>query len=139
MSSPEKTRKPLSPLLRWGLLLSGFIAVVLGVIGIFLPVLPTVPFLLLAAACFARSSDRFFNWLVDHAHLGPMVKPYLDGNGLRAKTKIKAIMLIWVSIAFSIYLLEGKYWIQAILILVASGVSIYLVRLPTLDPDNTSD
>ena len=115
----------------------GLIAVALGVIGIFLPVLPTVPFLLLAAACFTRSSERFYTWLLDHAHLGPIVQPYLDGEGLKRSTKFKAIGLIWVSIAISIYLLGDRAWLQVALVLIAFGVSIYLLRLPTLEAEDT--
>lgn len=124
--------KPLSPALRWSLLAIGLTAVALGVLGIFLPVLPTVPFLLLATACFARSSERFYSWLLDHAHLGPMVRPYLEGKGLSRRSKQKAIALIWASILFSM-LLVGKPWVQGLLILIALGVTGYLLRLPTVD------
>ena len=70
-----------SLILRYVLLAIGWLSVALGVIGIFLPVLPTTPFLLLAAACFARSSPRFYQWLVEHPRLGPWIRDYLDGNG----------------------------------------------------------
>lgn len=71
MPSPVGNR-PL--ILRYALLAIGWLSVVLGVIGIFVPVLPTTPFLLLAAACFARSSPRFYRWLVEHPRLGPWIK-----------------------------------------------------------------
>lgn len=129
--------KQLSPTLRVLLIAAGFISVALGILGIFLPVLPTVPFLLLAAACFTRSSEKFYTWLVDHAHLGPIVQPYIDGAGLKQSTKIKAITLIWVSIAFSVYLLGDRVWVQGVLVLVAFGVTLYLVRLPTLEAEDS--
>jgi uncharacterized membrane protein YbaN (DUF454 family) len=135
MGSTEKQPKQLSSATRWFLLVSGFIAVALGVIGIFLPVLPTVPFLLLAAACFTRSSDKFYRWLIDHAHLGPMVQPYLDGEGLKRSTKGKAIGLVWISITISVILLSDRFWLQAVLIVIALGVTVYLLRLPTLETD----
>ncbi len=131
--SPEQTSRQLTPILRWTLLLSGFIAVALGVLGIFLPVLPTVPFLLLAVACFTRSSERFYNWLIDHAHLGPMIRPYLDGNGLKRTTKFKAVGLVWISITISVLLISARPWLQGTLILIALGVTIYLLRLPTTE------
>ena len=67
---------------RYLLLAIGWLSVALGVIGIFLPVLPTTPFLLLAAACFVRSSRRFYIWLVTHPHLGPWIRDYLEGLSL---------------------------------------------------------
>lgn len=127
--------KQLSPTLRALLVAAGFACVVLGVLGIFLPVLPTVPFLLLAAACFTRSSEKFYAWLIDHAHLGPIVRPYLDGAGLKRSTKFKAISLIWVSIAISIYLLGGRTWVQATLFVIACCISLYLANLPTIERD----
>lgn len=124
-------RKHLAPALRWALLLAGLAAVALGVIGIFLPVLPTVPFLLLALACFTRSSERCYAWLLDHARLGPLVRPYLDGRGMRRATKAKAIALLWASIAVSALLMRQAPGIQAGLLVVALGVTLYLLRLPT--------
>jgi len=138
MSGFEKTDKPLKPLLRWLLLTAGVVAVVLGVVGIFLPILPTVPFLLLAAACFTRSSERFYSWLLDHARLGPMIRPYLDGQGLKKSTKVKAISLVWVSIAISIVLLHRTSWLPLLLIGIAAGVTGYLLRLPNLDDTSPS-
>ena len=136
MSPEETTHKQLSPLIRWLLLIAGFVAVALGVLGIFLPVLPTVPFLLLAVACFTRSSERFYTWLLDHAHLGPLVRPYLHGKGLKKATKRKAIALIWASIAFSIYLLGNRLWLQGSIAFIALCVTVYLLRLPTLNDES---
>jgi uncharacterized membrane protein YbaN (DUF454 family) len=113
---PDQTSKPTSPTLRWTLFIIGFIAVGLGVIGIFLPLLPTVPFLLLAMACFARSSGRFYRWLHDHKHLGPLLRPYLQGRGLTRASKTKAIGLIWFSIGLSVHFLLNTFWIQAVLL-----------------------
>lgn len=126
--------KPLNPIFRWTLITAGFLSVGLGLVGIMVPVLPTVPFLLLATVCFARSSERFYNWLIDHAKLGPMVRPYLNGEGLRRRTKIKAIMLVWFSMLLSIFFVRGHEWLQAILIIIALGVTLYLFRLPEIDP-----
>ncbi len=91
-------------MLRYVLLAIGWLSVALGVIGIFLPVLPTTPFLLLAAACFARSSPRFYQWLVEHPRLGPWIKDSLSGNGIPLKGKVYAIGLMWASILLSCYL-----------------------------------
>lgn len=132
MKNSQLAIKPINPALRWTLLISGLIATVLGVLGVFLPVLPTVPFLLLALACFGRSSERFYTWLLDHAHLGPMIRPYLDGRGLSQMSKVKAVALLWVSILFSAFFMVEIIWVRVLLLLIACGVSIYLFQLPTL-------
>jgi methylthioribose-1-phosphate isomerase len=75
--------------------------VALGVIGIFLPVLPTTPFLLLAAACFVRSSKSFYLWLIHHRQLGPWIRDYLEGQGIPLKAKVYSIALMWLSIGLS--------------------------------------
>lgn len=139
MNKSTQNPKHLSPLLRWSLLLAGLVAVVLGVVGIFLPVLPTVPFLLLALACFARSSGRFYAWLIGHAHLGPMVRPYVDGRGMQRSSKVKAITLVWTSIAFSVIFLVVIPWVQAMLLVIALCVTLYLLRLPTAEVETRGD
>lgn len=120
-----------NPLVRSALLTAGWLAVALGVIGIFLPVLPTTPFLLLAAACFVRSSQRFYRWLVDHPHLGPWFRDYLEGNGIPLKGKAYAIATMWVSIGISCWLVP-LFWARIGMLLSASLVSLYILRQKTL-------
>lgn len=120
-----------SPILRYVLLAVGWMSVALGVIGIFLPVLPTTPFLLLAAACFARSSPRFYNWLVEHPRLGPWIGDYLEGNGIPLKGKVYAIGLMWISILFSCYLVP-LMWARGFMLTSAIVVTIYILSQKTL-------
>ena len=139
ISSQDKT-KPINPALRWTLLISGFLATALGVLGIFLPVLPTVPFLLLALACFARSSERFYAWLLDHAHFGPIIQPYIEGCGMSRASKGKAITLLWASILLSAFFLVELVWVRVVLLIVACAVTFYLLSLPTINiEDNEKD
>jgi uncharacterized protein len=72
----------------------------LGAVGIFLPVLPTTPFLLLAAACYCRSSDKLYQWLMGNKWFGTYIKNYREGKGLSIKTKIIALTVLWVSISY---------------------------------------
>jgi len=138
ISSQDKT-KPINPALRWTLLTAGFLATALGVLGIFLPVLPTVPFLLLALACFARSSERFYNWLLEHAHFGPIVQPYINGCGMSRGSKVKAITLLWASISLSAFFLIELAWVRVLLLVIACAVTFYLLSLPTISiEDNES-
>lgn len=116
---------------RYALLAVGWLSVVLGVIGIFVPVLPTTPFLLLAAACFVRSSRRFYLWLVNHRHLGPWIRDYLEGNGIPLKGKVYAIGLMWASIGLSCYLVPMP-WARAFMLTSAVLVTFYILRQKTL-------
>lgn len=119
------------PFIRWMLITLGVVATGLGVVGIFVPLLPTTPLLLLAAACFARSSQRFYTWLVQHRHLGPMIGGYLDGSGIPLKAKRTAIALVLVTLPPSALLLVPPVWLKALLILLAAGIVWYLSSLPT--------
>lgn len=119
--------------MRYALLAVGWLSVALGVIGIFLPILPTTPFLLLAAACFARSSPRFYRWLVEHPRLGPWIRDYLEGNGIALKAKIYAIGLMWISIGFSCWFVPLA-WVRVLLLLGALLVSLWIARHKTLPP-----
>ena len=116
--------------IRNGILAVGFLATGLAVIGIFLPLLPTVPLLLLAAACFARSSERFHNWLLNHQKLGPMIHCYLNGQGVPLRAKITAIGLIWFSIAISVFFIN-PFWLKFLLVIIGFSVTLYLLSLAT--------
>ncbi|MGE0919519.1 YbaN family protein [Trichlorobacter lovleyi] len=122
-------------LLRWLLIIIGLVSTGLGIIGIFVPLLPTTPFLLLAAACFARSSERFHSWLVNHNHLGPMIRGYLDGSGIPLRAKYTAITLVWLTLPPSALLLVPPVWAKLLLILLAISITWYLLRLPTLQEE----
>lgn len=129
MSSSLRMHRHLG--VRYLLLGIGWLSIVLGVIGIFLPLLPTTPFLLLAAACFMRSSPRFYHWLVQHPKLGPWVHDYLDGQGIPLRGKVYALSLMWSSIALSCYLVP-LIWARLFMLSSAILVSLYILRQKTL-------
>jgi uncharacterized membrane protein YbaN (DUF454 family) len=114
------------------LLAAGFVCTGLAVVGIFLPLLPTVPLLLLAAACFARSSERFHRLLLEHDRLGPLIRPFLDGAGIPRRARNTALAMIWVTIPATAFLFVPLPWVRLLLLAIALGVTIYLLRLPTL-------
>ncbi len=107
----------------------GVLAVLLGVIGLFLPLLPTTPFLLLAAACFARGSTRMHNWLLNHRMFGSLLRNYEEGRGIPARAKVMALAMMWASLAFAMWRFDNL-WLRLALLVTGVGVSIYLVRLP---------
>lgn len=116
---------------RWVLLVAGTFFVGLGLLGIFLPLLPTTPFLLLAAACYARSSEKFYNWLLNHKWFAKYIRHYREGKGIPPKAKALAIFLIWVTILSSVIFIIHPLAVRVILIVIAAGVTIYLLSLPT--------
>jgi uncharacterized membrane protein YbaN (DUF454 family) len=110
--------------------LIGCLAVLLAILGVFLPLLPTTPFLLLASACFARGSDRLHNWLLSHGTLGTYLRNFEEGRGIPARAKVLALLMMWSSIGYAAWRYP-QLWLKALLILIALGVTIYLLRLPT--------
>ena len=119
-------------LIRWVLIIKGTFFLGLGVLGIFLPLLPTTPFLLLAAACYARSSKRFYNWLLNNKWFGNYVKNYQEKKGLPLKVKILFISFLWITIIFSAVFIVHILFFRIILILIAIGVTIHILYIRTL-------
>ncbi|MCW4004133.1 MAG: YbaN family protein [Candidatus Bathyarchaeota archaeon] len=114
------------------LIIAGTICLALGVIGIVLPILPTTPFLLLAAACYLRSSERLHKWLLNNRWCGEYIKNYQQGKGVPLKTKIAALTILWVTILYSTFFVVHEILIaQIVLLAVAVGVSVHLIRMPT--------
>ena len=132
MMKIKKKRKITSNLNRWILIIIGSFFTGLGILGIFLPLLPTTPFLLLAAACYIRSSERFYNWLMNNKWLGNYIKNYLEGKGVSLKSKVLSISLLWITIGYSVVFVVNIFPIRVILILIAIGVTIHLLSIRTL-------
>lgn len=129
----------MTPLLRLLLLALGWLSLGLGVIGIFLPLLPTTPFLLLAAALFMRASDRLYAWLTGHAVLGPYIRDYLEGRGIPLKAKLLALGMMWTSLLFTALVLTDKTSVRVILPVTGLAVSLWLWRQPTRRADDGTD
>jgi len=113
-------------------LVIGTLALVLGAIGLFLPVLPTTPFVILAAACYLRSSKRMYAWILRNELFGETIENYQAGRGLKRNTKIRALGLMWAAISISAFFFVDQLIFRGAMFLVASGVTVYILRLPTL-------
>ena len=118
--------------------IAGTICVVLGAVGIVLPILPTTPFLLAAAACYYKSSERMHRWLLNNKWFGEYIRNYTEGRGLPMKTKIAALTVLWITIVFSTVFMLGRLLpaqlvlpMQLIMVAIAIAVSIHILRLPT--------
>ncbi len=123
----EETEK--KKVIKYFILLGGFISLILGIIGIVIPILPTTPFLLLASAAFAKSSKRFDRWLLNNKILGAYIRNYRDGKGLPLKIKILTLSLLWATILISILFLLDLIWVLILLILIALAVSIHIILI----------
>ncbi len=113
------------------LFIAGTLALAIGILGIVIPILPTTPFLLLAAACYIRSSQRFYNWLLNNRLLGVYIKNYIEGKGMSRKAKVFTVTLLWITIGLSMWFAAQSVVIRVILILVAAGVTTHIIRIKT--------
>jgi uncharacterized membrane protein YbaN (DUF454 family) len=133
--NPAPVRPAPSPLVRGLLNAAGFACVGLGLLGIFLPLLPTTPFLLLAAACFARSSPRFHAWLLGNRTFGPLIHQWEKNRTIPRKTKWVAIALMSATLGASIVFFVKPLWLKGLLALFGLGLAIWLWRIPSTPPD----
>jgi len=109
------------------LIIGGTAAWILGVIGIFLPLLPTTPFLLLAAACYARSSERFYRALLANRWCGPVIRSYREGRGIPPKQKVITLILLWVTIGYAATMVVSALWLRVLLFGIAVGVTVHIL------------
>jgi uncharacterized membrane protein YbaN (DUF454 family) len=112
----------------------GTLCVVLAGLGVFIPILPTTPFLLLAAYLYARSSERFLKWLLTNGLFGRFISNYRSGLGIPLLQKVLTIVALWATIGASIALFVDALWLRILLLVIAVGVTIHLVSVKTLKP-----
>ena len=120
-------------------LMLGWFSLVTGIIGIFLPLLPTTPLVLLAAWCFSRSSVRFHTWLIEHKFFGPIVRDWQSSDGIPRKARNRAIIFMWIGMTVSIFIVS-RFWATIGLITIGFCVSVYLLRMPIRsEPPSSAD
>lgn len=123
--------RPTAGVKRLALLLAGSVALVLGAIGVFVPLLPTTPFLLLAAACFIRSSPRAYRWLMGNRLLGGYIRSYRSGAGIPLRVKVFTLSLLWLTIGYSALHVVQNLWIRIGLGIIAVAVTAHIVTIRT--------
>lgn len=116
------------------LIACGTLCVAVGVIGVFVPVLPTTPFLLLAAVFYARGSERFYHWLLTNRWFGAYVSNYRQGRGIPLRQKMLTLALLWLTIGYAVAFAVSNAWVQVILLGIAVAVTIHLVKIKTFRP-----
>jgi uncharacterized protein len=117
---------------KWLLMSLGILAMAVGLIGVVVPLLPTTPFLLLAAACFVRSSDTMYGWLTTNRLFGGFIRDYREQRGVTARAKITALALLWGVIGYTALTAVDAAWLRVLVAVVAVAVTIHLLRLKTI-------
>lgn len=111
----------------------GVLSMGLGVAGIFLPLLPTTPLLLLSAWCFVRSSERLYKWLINHPYLGEYIRNFREYKAIPLRVKVISVALIWLTIGYCIVAVVDKYWwAQVAMFLLASAITWHILSYATL-------
>ena len=114
------------------LIVLSFVSLGFGILGMFIPILPTTPFLLLSATLFAKSSDYYYIWLLTHKYFGPYIKDFRENKSIPLRIKIFSISLLWLTILISIiFAAKGMLWLQIMLAAIAVGVSIHILSFKT--------
>jgi len=128
-----------SSLKKWFLIVIGSISLGLGVLGIFLPLLPTTVFLLIAAACYARSSKRLYEWLLAHKWFGSYIRNWREHKALTRRTKITILTILWGTLFISGFFAVELLIIRLILFVVGIGVTIFILNMKTMTPDMVAE
>ena len=118
--------------MRYLLMVLGSVALALGVAGIFLPLLPTTPFLLLAAALYFRSSPQLYEWLLSHKHLGPYIRNFRENKAIPLRVKIVSVSLVWVTLLYCAFFVADCLWKRMLFVGLAVGISAHILHYKTL-------
>ena len=110
----------------------GTISLALGILGIFLPLLPTTPFLLLTASLYFKSSPKLYEWLLNQKYLGPYIRNFRENRAIPLRAKILSIVLLWGTMSYCIFFVVPYLWVKIILFLIAAGVTYHILSFKTL-------
>jgi uncharacterized membrane protein YbaN (DUF454 family) len=109
--------------------IAGTVSLAVGVVGTVVPVLPTTPFLLIAAACYLRGSKRMYDWMVENRYVGSYLRDYVEGRGVSLRAKAVSVAVLWALILFSALFVTDSEIIRVVLLVVAAAVTVHLLTL----------
>lgn len=118
--------------MKYLLVFLGSLSLLMGVLGIFLPVLPTTPFLLLSAALYMRSSSRLYDWLLSHKYLGPYIKNFRENKAIPLRVKIISVSMVWLTLIYCTVFVAWVWWMRVLFIAIAVGISVHILHYKTL-------
>ncbi|KAF5068144.1 hypothetical protein DSECCO2_245830 [anaerobic digester metagenome] len=125
-----------NPVVRTLLMTSGVISALLGFAGIFLPLLPTTPFLLLSSWCFMRSSEKMNHRLLHNRYLGPYIRNYKSGRGITLRNKVYSLVFLWLTLSISFIFSPPYWWLHTGLAFIGITVTIHILKFKTLHRDD---
>ena len=114
------------------LIILGSVSLALGVVGVFLPLLPTTPFLLLAAALYFRGSPRLYEWLIAHPHLGTYIRNFRENKAIPLRVKVVSVTLVWVTLLYCAFFIAYNIYMRLFFVLLAMGVTVHILHYKTL-------
>ncbi|WP_106494989.1 DUF454 family protein [Lentibacillus sp. Marseille-P4043] len=114
------------------LIICGTISLVFGLLGIILPLLPTTPLLLLAAACYVRSSKKLYHWLITNKYVGSYIKNYRAGKGIPLKAKIIGVSVLWISMGYTVFFVIPLVLVKLLLLAIAAFFTWFILKQKTL-------
>ena len=115
------------------LIIVGSVSLVLGIVGIFVPMLPTTPFLLLSAAAWVKASPKLYTWLIHHKLFGEYIRNYREHRAIPLRAKIISVSLLWLTIGYCIFAVVTEWWwAQVLLAVIAIAVSWHILSFKTL-------
>lgn len=118
--------------MKYILIFLGTVALIMGVVGVFLPVLPTTPFLLLAAALYMRGSGRMYNWLLSHPFLGEYIRNFKEYKAIPLRVKVVSVACVWVTLLYCAFFVAREWWMSALFVVIAFAVSFHILHYRTL-------
>ena len=117
---------------RFVLSILGLLSLGLGILGAFLPVLPTTPFLLLAAALFLRGNRELYDWLMNHPHFGPYISNFLKHKSITLRVKVISLTTLWLTLLYCAIFVAEHWALRVLFIAIAIGVTIHILSYKTL-------
>lgn len=115
------------------LIVVGSLSLVLGIVGIFVPMLPTTPFLLLSAAAWVKASPKLYTWLINHKLFGEYIRNYREHRAIPLRAKIVSVSLVWITIGYCIFaVVDEWWWAQVLMALLATAISWHILSFKTL-------
>ncbi len=118
--------------MKYLLIILGSISLVLGVIGIFLPLLPTTPFLLLSATLYVRSSERLYQWLIHQKYLGSYIRNFREHRAIPLRAKILSTSMVWITLIYCATTVSEAIWVSILFIALAAGITWHIRSYKTL-------